>query len=132
LERGLTSAGHPLLVALLGNRDSKDCHASSSLSSTSTATKAMVSKRKKAAKVESVPPSEVASSSSKPLIELDEAEQLRLIEQSGILDRMKKVEVERDPNGVEYVEERLPLAEEILNAVIYIIPTSFLLLMMEM
>ncbi|KAH6914991.1 hypothetical protein BKA70DRAFT_1557333 [Coprinopsis sp. MPI-PUGE-AT-0042] len=91
----------------------------------------MASKRKNAAKVENIRPSEVAASSSKPLIELDEAEQMRLIEQSGILERMKKVEVEREIDGMEYVEERIPLAEEILNAVIYIIPTSFLLLMME-
>ena len=56
---------------------------------------------------------------------------MRLIDQSGIMQRLQKVELEREER-VEYTEERIPLAEEIFNAIIYIIPTSFLLLMMEM
>ncbi|TFK28816.1 hypothetical protein FA15DRAFT_685140 [Coprinopsis marcescibilis] len=89
----------------------------------------------KAANLAEKRPSEAAASSSrvpgKPLVELNisEEEQTRLIKQSGILDKAKEVKVKQ--NEEEYIEHRIPLAEEIFNAIIYIVPTSFLLLLME-
>lgn len=68
----------------------------------------------------------------KPLIELSEEEQMRLINQSGILDKFKQTEAAASKETAEVVEERLPLGEEILNSILYIIPASFLLLLMEM
>ncbi|EAU84713.1 hypothetical protein CC1G_00232 [Coprinopsis cinerea okayama7 len=98
----------------------------------------MTSKRKNAIKadVKLKKPSEIAAGSQpsgrKPLIELSEDEQMRLIKQSGILDKMKTVDsAKATESSVEYVEERLPLAEEIFNATLFIIPTCFLLLLME-
>jgi hypothetical protein len=58
--------------------------------------------------------------------EIPEEEQWRLINDSGIL---KKVTETSPPDSV---EESWPLAEEIFNAVIFIIPMSFLLMLMEM
>ncbi|KAJ3542528.1 hypothetical protein NMY22_g3486 [Coprinellus aureogranulatus] len=82
-----------------------------------------------------IKPSDVPSvQNRKPLIEIPEDEQRRLIEESGILNQFR--EAARNEKGAklveEVVEERIPLADEIFNAVLYIIPMSFLLLMMEM
>lgn len=82
-----------------------------------------------------IKPSEVPSvKNRKPLIEIPEDEQRRLIEESGILNRFKEATQEKKNTAVveEIVEERIPLADEIFNAILYIIPVSFLLLMMEM
>lgn len=57
---------------------------------------------------------------------------MRLIEQSGILTKVKAAEKNASLSKEEGVEERIPLSDEIFNAVLYIIPFSFLLLMMEM
>ncbi|KII94779.1 hypothetical protein PLICRDRAFT_33590 [Plicaturopsis crispa FD-325 SS-3] len=59
----------------------------------------------------------------KPLIELSEEEQWRLINQTGVL---KEAAAQDEP-----LEEPTPLAEEIFNAVLLIVPFSFLLMMME-
>lgn len=86
-----------------------------------------------------VRPSEVTGNRRKPLIEIPEDEQRRLIEQTGILKQFQDVQQQQQQGAkdesapaVEYVEERLPLGEEIFNATLFIIPFSFLLLMMEM
>jgi hypothetical protein len=82
-----------------------------------------------------VKPSEVpAVKNRKPLIEIPEDEQRRLIEETGILNKFIEVVQDQKSGTVveEFVEESLPIADEIFNAVLYIIPVSFLLLMMEM
>lgn len=67
---------------------------------------------------------------SSPLIEISEEEQRRLIDESGILQRALRAEniqkVEPDSS------DAYPLAEEIFNDIIYLVPISFCLLMMEM
>jgi hypothetical protein len=64
-----------------------------------------------------------------PNLEISEEEQWRLINETGIL----KEAIPR-PSAVVEAEEKedTPLAEEIFNSVILIIPFSFLLLMFEM
>lgn len=82
-----------------------------------------------------IKPSEVpAVKNRKPLIEIPEDEQRRLIEESGILKMYKEAVKDGKSTAAveEVVEERIPLTDEIFNAVLYIIPVSFLLLMMEM
>lgn len=69
-----------------------------------------------------------SAQSAEPL-DIPESEQWRLINESGILNSAP------GPTGSEVQEleeEETPLAEEIFNSVIMIIPFSFLLLMMEM
>ncbi|RXW25278.1 hypothetical protein EST38_g546 [Candolleomyces aberdarensis] len=68
----------------------------------------------------------------KPLIEISEEEQRRLVEQSGIMKKFKEVtEGENSALVTEYIEEKMPLPDELFNASLFIIPFSFLLLMME-
>ncbi|KAF9534832.1 hypothetical protein CPB83DRAFT_843016 [Crepidotus variabilis] len=66
---------------------------------------------------------------SKPLIEISEEEQWRIIKQTGILE----VAEERDASGAQEIieAESLSLGDEIFNAALLIIPFSFLLLLME-
>ncbi|SRR6266545_4515828 len=62
----------------------------------------------------------------KPLIDIPEEDQWRLIKQTGILDAAER-------RGKETcVEEQVSLWDEIFNAVLLIIPFSSLLLLMEM
>ncbi|KAJ2931769.1 hypothetical protein H1R20_g5453, partial [Candolleomyces eurysporus] len=69
----------------------------------------------------------------KPLIEISEEEQRRLIEQSGVMKKFKEAtEGENSALVTEYIEERMALPDELFNASLFIIPFSFLLLMMEM
>jgi len=68
-------------------------------------------------------PSE-ATAYSKPLIEIPEQEQWRIIKQTGILDAAKLQD--------QRVVEEISLGDEIFNAVLLIIPFSSLLLLMEM
>ncbi|KAF6762698.1 hypothetical protein DFP72DRAFT_564463 [Ephemerocybe angulata] len=92
----------------------------------------MAKKSSKAGSSSGVKPSEATPTSRKPLIEIPEDEQRRLIEQTGILKQFAGGQLEKDSAApVEYVEERMPLADEIFNAILFIIPFSFLLLMME-
>jgi hypothetical protein len=58
-------------------------------------------------------------------LELPEDEQWRLINETGVLNRLPSTKDEDN-------EEDTPLAEEIFSAVTLIIPFSFLLLMMDM
>ena len=60
----------------------------------------------------------------KPLIEIPEEEQWRIIKQTGILDAAKLQD--------QQVEERKSLGDEVFNAVLLIIPFSSLMLLMEM
>ncbi|KAG1820275.1 uncharacterized protein BJ212DRAFT_1014169 [Suillus subaureus] len=63
----------------------------------------------------------------KPLVEISEDEQWRLIEQTGVL---RKISDTQKPGETTGNVESLPLADEIFNAVAYIIPlTSFLIMM---
>jgi hypothetical protein len=71
-----------------------------------------------------------APETSKPLIELPEDEQWRLINQTGILHKVSNTTATK-PNGSE-PPAKLDLADEIFNSILYIIPFSFLLLLMEM
>lgn len=59
-----------------------------------------------------------------PLIPEDE--QWRLVNESGILKKIKDIPPEDTDEGLP------PLAEEIFNAIVLIMPMSFLLLLMEM
>ncbi|KAF9482480.1 hypothetical protein BDN70DRAFT_875041 [Pholiota conissans] len=74
------------------------------------------------------PPSATATRSThaKPLVEISEDEQWRLINQSGIL---KTSALKSEIAGQQ--EEELSLSDEIFNAVLLIIPFSAILLLME-
>lgn len=63
------------------------------------------------------------------LLEIPEDEQWRMINESGIL---KKVDIPRGPSAAAEPEEELPLAEEIFDTTMFLVPFSFLLLMMDM
>ncbi|KAH0587475.1 hypothetical protein H2248_006257 [Termitomyces sp. 'cryptogamus'] len=62
------------------------------------------------------------------MTDIPEEEQWRLINKSGVLKKLKTAPEPR----MEDMKTLDPLAEEILNATLYIIPISFLLLLMEM
>ncbi|TFK75992.1 hypothetical protein BDN72DRAFT_831432 [Pluteus cervinus] len=66
-------------------------------------------------------------------IEIPEDEQWRLIRESGILEKARPSSIAPQRSELEEdVEEGMPqLCNEILDAMIYVIPTNFLLLMME-
>jgi hypothetical protein len=75
----------------------------------------------------------VHAKSAKPLIEITEDEQWRLINQSGILQNRAVVqESTMVESTVDVEEDNLSLCDEIFNAVMLIIPFSSLLLLMEM
>lgn len=78
-----------------------------------------------------VSPSTVKTSdnSQKPLIEISEQEQWRLINQSGILQSSA---LQALPTPAQNTEDLTPLSDEIFNAALLIIPFSSLLLLMEM
>lgn len=75
-----------------------------------------------------IPPSKALSHPvpEKPLIDIPEGEQWRLIKQTGIRDAANQRRKETS------VEEQISLWDEIFNAVLLIIPFSSLLLLMEM
>jgi hypothetical protein len=68
----------------------------------------------------------------KPLIDITEDEQWRLINQSGILQNPTLVQESRVESTVDVEEEEISLCDEIFNAVMLIMPFSSLLLLMEM
>lgn len=79
-------------------------------------------------------PSQVPSSSEKPLVDISEDDQWRIIKESGILEQVPtpptsaRLQAQRED-----VEQLLsPLTEEIFAALALIIPHAFLLLMMEL
>lgn len=95
----------------------------------------MARQRKPASKVDSLTsPSKMSppSNPAKPLIEITEDEQWRLINQSGILQNRALGQEPRDESAVFLEGEDLSLCDEIFNAVLLIIPFSSLLLLMEM
>ena len=63
-------------------------------------------------------------------VKLSEEEQWRLINESGVLERLSRTG--HDDSKFTEVETRSPLPDEIFNATLLIIPFSFLLLMFEM
>lgn len=67
---------------------------------------------------------------STPLIKLSEDEQWRLINQSGVLKSLSQ-EGDLSSPPISADDEATPLGDEIFNALLLIIPFSFLLLMME-
>jgi hypothetical protein len=74
-----------------------------------------------------------------PDLQIPRGEQLRLVEQSGILEKIATSDHEPTPSSTpprtsqeNGDEEEYPLAEEIFAAVTLLIPMSFLLLMMYM
>jgi hypothetical protein len=67
----------------------------------------------------------------KPLIDITEDEQWRLINQSGILQNPALVQESRIQSTVDVEDEDISLCDEIFNAVTLIIPFSSLLLLME-
>ena|SRR5438270_13210067 len=75
---------------------------------------------------EVLPPAPFPPVPEKPLIDIPEAEQWRLIKQTGILDAANRGRKET------FVQEPVSLWDEIFNAVLLIIPFSSLLLLMEM
>ncbi|KAJ8590308.1 hypothetical protein M405DRAFT_816436 [Rhizopogon salebrosus TDB-379] len=64
----------------------------------------------------------------KPPVEISEDEQWRLIQESGVL---KKISDTPKPEEAVGNGEPLPLAEEIFNAVVLIMPFTFFLVMMD-
>ena len=68
----------------------------------------------------------------KPLIDITEDEQWRLINQSGILQNPALVQESRVESTVDAEEEEISLCDEIFNAVMLVIPFSTMLLLMEM
>ncbi|PPQ64712.1 hypothetical protein CVT24_008339 [Panaeolus cyanescens] len=85
--------------------------------------------RRKAGAQKDVPlksPSSIPTPQTKPLIDIPEDEQWRIIKESGILNSVKPETVpsQKEP-------EELTLGDEIFNAVLYIIPFSSLLILME-
>lgn len=68
----------------------------------------------------------------KPLIDITEDEQWRLINQSGILQNPALVQESRVESTVDVEDEEIYLCDEIFNSVMLIIPFSSLLLLMEM
>ncbi|KAK0206498.1 hypothetical protein DFS33DRAFT_1255526 [Desarmillaria ectypa] len=90
----------------------------------------MANKRKTANTKE--PSSTTAKIPTKPLIHLSEEEQWRLINESGVLHKVSAAEGAPSSEGIkESIEEDTPLAEEIFDAVVLIIPFTFLLVLME-
>ncbi|KAG7449271.1 uncharacterized protein BT62DRAFT_888232 [Guyanagaster necrorhizus] len=90
----------------------------------------MANKRKTANAKE--PSYATAKDPTKPLIQLSEEEQWRLINESGILHKVGAAEGAPSSEGVKQsAEEETPLAEEIFDAVVLIIPFTFLLVLME-
>ncbi|KAG2077509.1 hypothetical protein BDR04DRAFT_1088557 [Suillus decipiens] len=69
-----------------------------------------------------------ATQAQKPLVEISEDEQWRLIEQTGVL---RKISDTRKPEKTADNVEPLSLADEIFNAVVFIIPLTFFLIMMD-
>ena len=64
-----------------------------------------------------------------PLVEISEDEQWRLIQETGVL---RKISGTQKPEETIDNGEPLPLAEEIFNAVVLIMPFTFFLIMMDM
>ncbi|KAK0230832.1 hypothetical protein IW262DRAFT_1340754 [Armillaria fumosa] len=90
----------------------------------------MANKRKTANAKESS--STAAKIPSKPLIQLSEEEQWRLINESGVLHQVAAADGAPSSEGIKQRKEAdSPLAEEIFDAVVLIIPFTFLLVMME-
>ena len=80
-------------------------------------------------------PSDVPSGNDAPLLDIPESEQWRIIRESGILKQIPKEGqaagatqggADEEPEGLS------PFAEEVFNAIMLIIPMSFMLLLMEM
>jgi hypothetical protein len=98
----------------------------------------MARQRKAASKADSEVPLTSPSKMSprakpdKPLIDITEDEQWRLINQSGILQNPTLVQESRVESTVDVEEEEISLCDEIFNAVMLIMPFSSLLLLMEM
>ncbi|OAX43888.1 hypothetical protein K503DRAFT_846906 [Rhizopogon vinicolor AM-OR11-026] len=63
-----------------------------------------------------------------PLVEISEDEQWRLIQETGVL---RKISGTQKPEETIDNGEPLPLAEEIFNAVVLIMPFTFFLIMMD-
>lgn len=85
-------------------------------------------------KVKNRKPSQVPKTEQEPLVDISEADQWRIIKESGILQQVPRVEPVQNPSQATEEEEQLlsPLTEEIFSALSLIIPHSFLLLMMEL
>ena len=67
----------------------------------------------------------------KPLIDITEDEQWRLINQSGVLQNPALVQESQVESTVDVEDEEIYLCDEIFNAVMLIIPFSSLLLLMD-
>ncbi|KAG0709542.1 hypothetical protein DFH29DRAFT_2158 [Suillus ampliporus] len=70
----------------------------------------------------------MSTSAQKPLVEIPEDEQWRLIQEAGVL---RKISDTQKPAETTDNAEPLPLAEEIFNAVVLIMPFTFFLIMMD-
>ncbi|KAG2348804.1 hypothetical protein BDR05DRAFT_1055754 [Suillus weaverae] len=69
-----------------------------------------------------------ATPAQKPLVEISEDEQWRLVEQTGVLRKISDIQ---KPGETTDNVEPLPLADEIFNAVVFIMPLTFFLIMMD-
>jgi hypothetical protein len=65
----------------------------------------------------------------KPLVEISEEEQWRLINESGVLKKIPKPGQQADASEE---PEEISFGEEMLNTILYVVPFSFLLVMMDM
>lgn len=72
----------------------------------------------------------------KPLVDISEEEQWRLINETGILKKIPRTEQKTNSDGMgkenDKDEEDIGVGEDILNTIFYLVPFSFLLTMMEM
>jgi hypothetical protein len=79
-------------------------------------------------------PQSTKEETQKPLVDISEEEQWRLINESGILKKMPRTEQKlSNPNEENSKNEGdTSVGEDILDTIFYLVPFSFLLLMMEM
>lgn len=68
----------------------------------------------------------------KPLIEISDEEQWRLINESGVLKKISRSEQITPSSLANEEEENSTFGEQLLNTILYVVPFSFLLMMMEM
>ncbi|EGO03399.1 hypothetical protein SERLA73DRAFT_174865 [Serpula lacrymans var. lacrymans S7.3] len=77
-----------------------------------------------------------SANATSPKVEIPEDEQWRLIDESGILDKIQTPGVTKDIANAEHTtvraeEEETPLADEIFSAAILIMPFTFFFLLMD-
>jgi hypothetical protein len=79
------------------------------------------------------PGSSSGEKTTKPLVEIPEEEQWRLLNESGIFKKISKLDQKMlDASVEEQGAGGTSFGEQVLDTVLYVIPFSFLLIMMDM